>query len=129
MAFAPGQPSTSYAATLTFTDDAPGSPQSLALEGTSAPPPPPADVTASPDSLQFYGAGGKPSGVQSVFVANPGDQRAHITSVSLGGASPTAFAVTADGCSGQTLEPQDAARARSPCSSSPANPASTSQRC
>jgi DNA-binding beta-propeller fold protein YncE len=108
VAFAPTQASTSYAATLAFADNASGSPQSLALEGSSAPPPPPADVTVSPDSLQFYGAGGKPSVAQAVLVANPGDQRAHITSVSLGGASPTAFAVTADGCSGQTLEPQGA---------------------
>lgn len=107
VAFAPSEAGSSYTATLVFTDNAPNSPQTLALSGSTPAPPPPANVSASPNSLQFFTGVGTTGASQNVLVSNTGGTAAHVSGVTLGGANPGAFKIIADDCIGQELGPLD----------------------
>jgi len=104
VAFAPSTASTTYSATLEFVDNAANSPQTVVLRGSTAAPPTPADVTASPAELQFVGAIGATSARQPVEVDNTGGTPAHVSAVALSGSAPSAFKILSDGCSGHAIE-------------------------
>jgi 6-phosphogluconolactonase (cycloisomerase 2 family) len=91
----------SQQATLSITDNAPGSPQSIALSGTGNAPPPPAPVvTVAPDPVSFpTTAQGTPSSPIPVSVTNSGNLTLHISSVILSGNNPGDFSMT-NQCSG-----------------------------
>src|SRR6185437_16290986 len=90
----------SRTASLTFTDDAGGSPQSVAISGTGVAP----GTSFSPTGLSFGNQGtGTTSAAQTVTVTNTGNTSLHVSSVTLGGSSAGDFARTADTCSGQTV--------------------------
>jgi 6-phosphogluconolactonase (cycloisomerase 2 family) len=86
----------SQQATLSITDNAPGSPQSVTLSGTAVAPPPPAPaVTVTPDPISFpTTAQGSTSSPISVAVTNSGNATLHISSVILGGNNPGDFSMT-----------------------------------
>jgi hypothetical protein len=87
-------------ATLTFTDDAGGSPQTVALSGTGAA----AGISFNPTSLSFGNQGtGSTSPAQSVTVTNNGTAALHVTSVTLTGTNAGDFGKSADTCSGQAI--------------------------
>jgi hypothetical protein len=88
-------------AMLSITDNAPGSPQTVALTGTGTAPPPPAPVvTVTPDPVSFpTTAQGTPSSPIAVSVTNSGNLTLHISSVVLGGNNPGDFSMT-NQCSG-----------------------------
>ncbi|HEX5546394.1 MAG TPA: choice-of-anchor D domain-containing protein [Ktedonobacterales bacterium] len=87
-------------ATLTFTDDAGGSPQTVALSGTGVA----AGISFTPASLGFGNQGtGTTSAAQTVTVTNSGTAALHVTSVTLTGANAGDFAKSADTCSGATV--------------------------
>jgi hypothetical protein len=87
-------------ATLTFTDDAGGSPQTVSLSGTGTA----AGIGFNPASLSYGNQGtGSTSAPQTVTVTNSGTAALHITSVTLTGANAGDFAKSADTCSGQTI--------------------------
>jgi len=86
----------SQQATLSITDNAPGSPQSVTLTGAGTAPPPPAPaVTVTPDPVSFptivQGSTGSPI---NVGVTNSGNATLHISSVVLGGNNPGDFSMT-----------------------------------
>ncbi|HEV1994958.1 MAG TPA: choice-of-anchor D domain-containing protein [Candidatus Acidoferrum sp.] len=88
-------------ATLALLDNAPGSPQSVPLNGMGVVPPPPNPlVTLIPGSISFptitQGMKGTPS---TVTVTNSGNATLHIASVVVGGNNPNDFASTIN-CSG-----------------------------
>ena len=90
----------SDSATLTVTDDAPGSPQSVALAGSASP----STVTVTPAQLAFGDtAGGSTSAPQTVTVTDTGPGTAAVAGTSLGGSGAGAFRLSADGCAGVTL--------------------------
>ena len=85
-------------ASLSATDNAPGSPQSIPLSGIGASPLP--AVTLSPGSLTFASTTqGSTSPAQSVTVTSSGGATLHISSVLPGGSNPADFQVT-NACSG-----------------------------
>ena len=91
-------PSTSggEAAALSFTDNAPGSPQSAALTGTGIS----GQVNLSPSNLTFAGQMvGTTSTAQSVTLKNTGSASFTITSITVAGANPGDFSQT-NGCGG-----------------------------
>jgi ASPM-SPD-2-Hydin domain-containing protein/HYDIN/CFA65/VesB family protein/centrosomal CEP192-like protein len=91
-------------ATLSFTDDGAGSPQSVALSGTAISVGP--AVGFSPASLSFGNQNtGTTSAAKSVTVTNNGNADLHITSVTLTGTNPGDFAITANTCTGATVAP------------------------
>ncbi len=100
--FAPSASATgSQQATLTITDNAPGSPQSVTLGGTGVAPPPPAPaVTVTPNPVSFptitQGATSNPI---MIAVTNSGNATLNISSVTLGGNNAGDFSMTS-GCSG-----------------------------
>jgi 6-phosphogluconolactonase (cycloisomerase 2 family) len=86
-------------ATLTITDNAPGSSQSVTLSGTGLAQQP--DVTLSPASLSFSTTNqGSTSSAQTVSITNDGTTSLHITSISLATASANAsdFAIVSNTC-------------------------------
>ena len=100
--FAPSPSSTgSQQATLTITDNAPDSPQSVTLGGAGVAPPPPAPaMTVTPNPVSF------PSTLQGVTsssimigVTNSGNATLNISSVTLGGNNAGEFSMT-NGCNG-----------------------------
>ncbi len=86
-------------ASIIINDDAPGSPQSVQLNGTgSGPPVARSAVTLAPALLSFgILTQGATSAPQSVTVTSSGAAALHISSVALTGANPTDFVVT-NGC-------------------------------
>ncbi len=98
--FAPTH-SGSQESTLSITDNAPGSPQSVTLTGAGLDPPPPAPaVTVAPDPVTFGTLNqGTTSSPIVVTVSNSGNATLHISSVTLGGNNPGEFTMT-NGCSG-----------------------------
>jgi hypothetical protein len=87
-------------ATLTFTDDAGGSPQTVALSGTGVA----AGISFNPTSLSFGNQGtGSTSAAQTVTVTNSGTAALHVTSVTPTGTNAGDFAKSADTCSGQAI--------------------------
>ena len=91
----------SQQATLSITDNAPGSPQSVMLTGAGTAPPPPAPaVTVTPDPVTFPTINqGTTSSPILVTVTNSGNATLHISSVTLGGNNPGEFTM-AIACSG-----------------------------
>ncbi|MGO9270105.1 MAG: choice-of-anchor D domain-containing protein [Terriglobia bacterium] len=89
--FAPATAS-SQSASLTVTDSAPGSPQSVSLTGTGVGVP---AVSLSPSSVAFGNQTvGTTSSAQTVTLTNTGTATLSITSIGLTGANPTQFAQT-----------------------------------
>ncbi|HEX6542670.1 MAG TPA: N,N-dimethylformamidase beta subunit family domain-containing protein [Ktedonobacterales bacterium] len=89
-------------ATLSFSDDAPASPQTVALSGTGTVPTP--GISFNPTSVNFdRQETGASSAPHSVTVTNNGSATLHITSVTLTGANPGDFAISADACTGATV--------------------------
>ena len=85
-------------ASFSASDNAPGSPQSIALTGTGAAALP--AVTLSPGSLTFATtAQGGTSPPQTITITNSGAATLHISSVLPSGSNPADFQVT-NGCSG-----------------------------
>jgi hypothetical protein len=79
------------AATVTITDDAPGSPQSLPLSGTGTQP----AVTLTPTSLAFGSQlQGTTSAPQSATLRNSGTAPLAISAITLGGANASDFSVS-----------------------------------
>ncbi|HEY6442797.1 MAG TPA: choice-of-anchor D domain-containing protein [Candidatus Acidoferrales bacterium] len=84
-------------ASLSFTDDGPGSPQQVSLSGTGAPTP---DLVASPASLSL-GSQSVNSGTQdtqSMTISNQGSTSAGIGALSFSPATQTDFAVAGNTC-------------------------------
>ena len=88
-------------ATLTATDNAPGSPQPVQLSGVGvAPPPPKPAVTLVPGSVSFPAiTQGTASAPATVTVTNSGNAALHIASVVMGGNNPNDFSST-NNCTG-----------------------------
>jgi hypothetical protein len=88
-------------ATLTVTDNAPGSPQLVQLSGTGVTPPPPKPaVTLMPGSISFQTiTQGTTSAPSLVTVTNAGNADLHVTSVVVGGNNPNDFSST-NNCAG-----------------------------
>ena len=87
-------------ATLTFTDDAGGSPQTVALSGTGTA----AGISFNTTSLNYGNQGtGSTSAAQSVTVTNNGTASLHVTTVTLTGTNAGDFAKSADTCTGATI--------------------------
>jgi 6-phosphogluconolactonase (cycloisomerase 2 family) len=100
--FAPSASATgSQQATLTITDNAPGSPQSVTLSGEGVAPPPPAPaVTVVPNPVSFpTTTQGVTSSPIMIGVTNSGNATLNISSVTLGGNNSSEFSMT-NGCSG-----------------------------
>jgi Cep192 domain 4 len=89
-------------ATLSITDTAPDSPQSVALTGTGVAPPPPAPaVTISPNPASFPTiTQGTVSSPIVATVTNSGNATLHISSVSIGGNNVSDFSTTNTSCTG-----------------------------
>jgi|GEM_PF-807337 len=87
-------------AVLTFTDNAPNSPQSVSLSGTGvAPPPPTPAVSINPNPLTLpsitQGTTGNPA---TIVVTNSGTAALHISSAAVGGNNPSDFITSASAC-------------------------------
>src|SRR3989442_9268647 len=81
-------------ATVTITDDAPGSPQSVSLAGTGIVP----AVTSAPTNLAFGDRRlSTTSPAQTVTLTNSGTATLSITSIALAGSNPGDFAVAGSG--------------------------------
>jgi 6-phosphogluconolactonase (cycloisomerase 2 family) len=91
----------SLQATLSISDNAPGSPQSVQLSGAGVAPPPPAPaVTVAPNPISFPAiTQGTTSSPITVTVTNSGNATLNISSVLLAGNNVTDFSMTS-GCSG-----------------------------
>jgi hypothetical protein len=91
----------SQQATLSITDNAPGSPQSVTLSGAGVAPPPPAPaVIVTPDPVSFpTTVQGTTSSAIPVSVTNSGNATLHISSVVLSGNNTGDFSMT-NLCSG-----------------------------
>jgi hypothetical protein len=89
--FAPQSAGTLKSASLTFTDNAPGSPQQVALGGTATVP---AELQVSPASLTFASQSeGTTSAPQIVTISNAGSVAAGIGGFTVTGANPADFAL------------------------------------
>src|SRR5262249_31529664 len=87
-------------ASLNFVDNAPGSPQSVPLNGTGSAP----LVGFTPSSLSFAGENLETtSAAQMLTISNGGTTDLLVTSVTLGGANDGDFAKASDSCSGATV--------------------------
>ncbi len=93
VSFAPAA-AQAFAAMLTVTDNAAGSPHSVALSGTGTPPPAPV-LVVSPGSLSFAGTlVGSTAAAQSFTLSNTGNATLIINSILLGGANSQDYADT-----------------------------------
>jgi hypothetical protein len=84
-------------ASLTLTDDAPGSPQVIAAKGNASAAPSPA-VMVNPSSPDFGTTTQGTSTPMNVTVKNTGTAALHITSVMLGGANGSEFSFSDPAC-------------------------------
>jgi hypothetical protein len=84
-------------ASLTLSDDAPGSPQVIAVKGNASAAPAPA-VMVNPGSPDFGTTTQGTSTPMNVTVKNTGTATLHITSVALGGANGSEFSFSAPAC-------------------------------
>jgi N,N-dimethylformamidase beta subunit-like, C-terminal/HYDIN/CFA65/VesB-like, Ig-like domain/Cep192 domain 4 len=92
----------SRTASLSFTDDAPNSPQSVPLSGNGVTAGP--AVSLSPAALAFSSQNvGTTSGALGLTLTNTGTSSLNVTSVTLGGANPGDFAKSADSCTGANI--------------------------
>jgi phospholipase C len=81
-------------ASLSFTDNAPGSPQSVPLAGSGT------VMQFTPSSLDFGSVQvGRTSALQKIAVKNTGANTVRISSISLGGVNPGDFAIKGTNCS------------------------------
>jgi len=93
--------STVESATLQITDNAPASPQSIALAGTGVARNP--SLAFIPGSLTFNPiAQGATEGPQSIQITNVGSATLHVSNVTLGGSNPQDFTAT-NNCSGTPI--------------------------
>jgi len=84
----------SYSAALAVTDNASGSPHTVALSGSGTAAPAPVAVL-TPASLSFGSVGiGGTSAAQAATLKNTGNEALSITSIAIGGANPADFAQT-----------------------------------
>jgi len=91
------------AAGLEVTSNAPGPPLAVVLAGTGLAP----ALTAEPQALDFGRvAVGKASGAASLELHNRGSAPVTIARLAVEGSGERSFVWVANGCSGQTLEPQ-----------------------
>jgi hypothetical protein len=92
-------------ATVTITDNAPGSPQAVQLSGAGVAPPPPAPaVTIAPNPVTFASVTqGTTSSAMNIVVSNSGNATLHISSVAAGGNNPGDFENPASNCSDAAL--------------------------
>jgi hypothetical protein len=108
ISFAPSVSATgSQQATLTITDNAPGSPQTITLGGTGVAPPPPAPaVTVTPNPVSFPTiTQGTISSAIVATIKNIGTAALNIASATVGGNNLIDFTTTISGCSG-VIAPQ-----------------------
>jgi hypothetical protein len=87
-----------YSASLTITDNAPGSPQTVALSGTSTLP----TLTLSATSLSLVALAGTPSAAQTVTIANPTAAVVNLSGILLTGTNASDFTEQGTTC-GATL--------------------------
>ncbi len=89
-------------AALVITDNAAGSPQSVALTGTAVAPPPPApEVTLTPGTLSFPGmtTQGESSAAQSITITNSGNATLTFSSAAvLSGVNTADFSISSNTC-------------------------------
>ena len=86
-------------ATLTFTDNATGSPQTVSLTGTGQTST--YSVSVSPTSLTYATQNvGSTSGTQTATIANTGNATITISSITIGGTSASDFAIATNHCGG-----------------------------
>jgi hypothetical protein len=101
VAYAPTNVGVTQAA-LVLTDNAPGSPQSVALTGTAVAAPPPApEVTLTPGTLSFPGTTtqGESSAPQSISITNSGNATLNFTSTPvLSGVNTADFSISSNTC-------------------------------
>ena len=84
-------------ASITFTDNANGSPQTIALSGTGTAPT--ISLGANPGSLTFSSQiDGTTSAAQGVTITNNGNAAATFSSIALTGANPGDFSISSDTC-------------------------------
>jgi DNA-binding beta-propeller fold protein YncE len=91
-----------YTATLTETDSAGSTAETTRTVTIASPPVPTFGASASAIAFGLQQVGSI-SAAQSVTITNTGDAALTVSSVSIGGAQPGAFAIAADGCAGQML--------------------------
>ena len=91
----------SFSGTLTITDNAGNSPQSLALSGTGANLP---AVTLSPTSLSFAATGVNATTTIPVLLTNTGTANLTVSVIGNSGANPTDFSHTSN-CGGVSIAP------------------------
>ena len=90
-----------HSATLEIADDAPGSPQTVALEGHGVP-----QATVSPSSVAFAPRPDSTASVwRGVTLTNIGTVDLHVTGVAVTGAGAASFPTSRDRCTGATLPP------------------------
>ncbi|MGA2983069.1 MAG: choice-of-anchor D domain-containing protein, partial [Terriglobia bacterium] len=90
----------SRSASVKITDNAAGSPQTVALSGTGIAP----AFTPSTASLEFGSQlVGAPSAAQTETVTNSGTANLTISTATIGGANASDFAISKDTCSGSTV--------------------------
>jgi hypothetical protein len=99
--FAPASTGSQQAA-LSVADNAPGSPQSVQLNGGgSAPPPPAPALSISPNPLNFPTiTEGNTSNSMTITVTNSGNASLQLSSVIVGGNNPGDFTTNTSACSG-----------------------------
>ena len=92
-----------FSATLTVTDNASPTTQSVTLSGTGTTPPAPI-ASLKPSSLSFTALSGTTSAAQSATLSNTGNATLNITSIAIGGTNSSDFAITtgSNAC-GETL--------------------------
>jgi hypothetical protein len=92
-------------ATLSVTDNASGSPQTVQLSGTGVAPPPPAPaVTIAPNPATFSSTTqGTANGPMNIVVTNSGNASLHISSLLVGGNNPGDFTSVPSNCTGAVL--------------------------
>ena len=83
----------SFSATLSVTDNASSSPQTVTLTGTGTTPPAPV-ASLTPASLSFTAVSGTTATAQGVTLKNSGNAALTISGIAIGGANPGDFAQT-----------------------------------
>ena len=103
LAFTPPS-SGSFNAALTLADDAPGAPQTVVLSGSGET----STVTVTPSALGFGAvAGGSTSSPEDITVTDSGSGELTVDGATIGGAQPSAFRISDDGCAGMTISAGD----------------------
>jgi hypothetical protein len=96
----------SLSASLDFTDNASGSPQTVILTGTGVGAAPVAGV--SPSSVTFSNQNvGTTSASQSITLSNTGNAALNISTVTISGTNSSDFAKSADTCTGAAVAPNN----------------------